>query len=172
VVRTIGVAFPIPAPWGPQLDSARAAAGDPLVADVPAHITLLGPTAIGADTLDAVDAHLAAVAAAHPPLRIRLRGTDTFRPVTQVVFVALVDGATQCARLAAAVRSGPLETQLAYPYHPHVTVAHDLPAPVLDAVYADLAGFEAEFEVAGFALYEHTPDGRWRPERRYELTGQ
>ncbi|GAA1821288.1 2'-5' RNA ligase family protein [Luedemannella flava] len=171
MVRTIGVAIGIPAPWGPRLDRARAASGDPLAAEVPAHVTLLGPTEIPDGTRVETERHLAAIARAHPPFRLRLRGTGTFRPVTQVVFVALADGETECVRLATDVRSGPLARDLAYPYHPHVTVAHDVPPAALDAVFADLADFEAEFEVAGFTLYEHTAEGQWRPERHYPLTG-
>jgi 2'-5' RNA ligase len=171
VVRTIGVAIGIPAPWGPRLDRCRAASGDPLAAEVPAHVTLLGPTEIEDATLGETERHLADVARAHPPFRLRLAGTGTFRPVTQVVFVALAGGAAECTRLAGDVRSGPLVRDLAYPYHPHVTVAQDVPPAALDAVTAELAGFEAEFEVAGFTLYEHVGQGRWRPDRHYPLTG-
>lgn len=170
-VHTIGVAFDIPAPWGAVLDRSRAASGDPLAPDIPAHITLLGPTAIPGSVVADAQAHLARVASAHPPFVVRLRGTGTFRPVTQVVFVALADGAEACTRLAGDVRSGPLARDLEYGYHPHVTVAHDVPAEALDAVFAELADFEAEFEVTSFTLYEHQPDGRWRPEHTYPLTG-
>ena len=46
-----------------------------------------------------------------------------------------------------------------YPYHPHVTVAHDVPTEALDRVYAELAGFDARFTVDHFTLYVHG-DGR------------
>lgn len=69
----------------------------------PAHVTLLGPTEIEAGCLPAVEAHLAAVAAAHPPFAMHLRGTGTFRPVTEVVFVAVATGISECERLAAAI---------------------------------------------------------------------
>ena len=38
-------------------------------------------------------------------------------------------------------------------------------------MYADLADFEAGFEVGGFTLFEHDAGGRWRPYREYSLTG-
>jgi hypothetical protein len=41
----------------------------------------------------------------------------------------------------------------------------------LDAVFADLAGFEARFDVAGFTLFEHGPDGKWQPRCDYRLGG-
>jgi 2'-5' RNA ligase len=171
LVRTIGVAVGIPEPWGSQLDEHRLASGDPMARFVPAHLTLLGPTEVddSAASTAVIDDHLARTAAGHTQFPLRLRGTGTFRPVTQVVYVVVATGADECVKLAAGIRSGPLEQQLRYDYHPHVTVAHDVPEPALDAVTAALAGFEARFAVDGFTLYEHGPDGHWRPRRRFTL---
>src|SRR5205814_7402630 len=58
----VGVATGIPEPWGSALDRARADAGDPLAAFIPAHVTLLGPTDVAASSLSSIEAHLAAVA--------------------------------------------------------------------------------------------------------------
>jgi 2'-5' RNA ligase len=172
VVRRIGVAIGIPEPWGSQLDDHRAAAGDPMAELVPAHLTLLGPTEVddSSEAWDAAQAHLAKVAAGHRPFQVQLLGTGTFRPVTEVVFVSVTIGAGECESLAADIRSGPLERELAYPYHPHVTVAHDVPTEALDQVAELLSGFEARFPIDGFTLYEHRADGRWRPYRRFPLT--
>ena len=171
MVRTIGVAVGIPEPWGSQLDGHRAAAGDPLAAYIPAHLTLLGPTAVDASPGHSakIEKHLTGVAAEHRAFQLHLRGTGTFRPVTQVVFVAVAAGISECERLAEAIRSGPLARELRFPYHPHVTVAHDVPSPALDAIFDDLAGFEARFPIDAFTLYEHGADGRWHPQRRYDL---
>ena len=174
MVRTIGVAVGIPEPWGSQLDGHRLAAGDPMAALIPAHLTLLGPTEVDGSPAAAakIDEHLSAAAAEHRPFQLHLRGTGTFRPVTQVVFVAVANGIASCERLASDIRSGPLERELSYPYHPHVTVAHDVASAALDAVFEELAGFEARFPVDGFTLYEHNDDGRWHPQRRFPLTGE
>jgi 2'-5' RNA ligase len=173
LVRTIGVAVGIPEPWGSQLDAHRAAAGDPMARFIPAHLTLLGPTEVGddPDVSTKVEEHLASIGTAHRPFQLHLRGTGTFRPITQVVFVAVAAGISECELLADAVRSGPLERELRYPYHPHVTVAHDVPAESLDSVFDELAGFEARFPIDGFTLYEHGADGHWRPQQRFQLTG-
>ena len=101
----IGIAVDIPEPWGGILTRRRVEAGDPQV--VPAHVTLLGPTEIPVAALPAVEAHLAAVAAVHLPFTLHLRGTGTFRPVTQVVFVAVAAGISECELLAGAIRSAP-----------------------------------------------------------------
>ena len=174
VVRTIGVAVGIPEPWGSQLDGHRAASGDPMASLIPAHLTLLGPTEVDAapDASAKIEEHLAGVAADHAPFQLHLRGTGTFRPVTHVVFVAVAAGIAACEQLAADITSGPLSRTLKYPYHPHVTVAQDVPERALDAVYRR-AGRHSRpaFPSTGSRLYEHVPDGRWQPQRRFILTG-
>lgn len=170
-MRTIGVAIGIPEPWGSELDRRRAEAGDGLAASVPSHITLLPPTRITADDLAAIEDHLRATAAAHRSFELHLRGTGTFRPVTEVVFVAVAAGISELELLERDVRRGPLRRDLAYPYHPHVTVAHDVAAEQLDAAYEGLARFDARFPAWGFTLFEHGSDGRWRPQRDFPFAG-
>ncbi|MBM0232410.1 2'-5' RNA ligase family protein [Micromonospora sp. STR1_7] len=164
----IGIAVDIPEPWGGQLTRRRVEAGDPLA--VPAHVTLLGPTEIPTANLPAVEQHLAAVAAAHLPFALHLRGTGTFRPVTQVVFVAVAAGISECELLAAAIAAAPgLHRQTRFPYHPHVTVAQDVAPEALDKAYEDLADFSAMFEVDAFTLFSHSGQARWQPRRDFRL---
>ncbi|MGC1210263.1 MAG: 2'-5' RNA ligase family protein [Micromonospora sp.] len=166
----IGIAVDIPEPWGGMLTRRRVEAGDPQA--VPAHVTLLGPTEIPVAALPAVEAHLAAVAAAHLPFTLHLRGTGTFRPVTQVVFVAVAAGISECELLAAAIRSAPeLHRETRFPYHPHVTVAQDVAPEALDKAYEDLADFSALFEVEAFTLFSHSGQARWQPRRDFRLGG-
>jgi 2'-5' RNA ligase len=168
-MATIGVALAIPPPYASTLNNARASAGDPLAPYIPAHLTLLGPTDIDLDDVGSVEDHLAKVAAEHHVFGVHLRGTGTFRPVTEVVFVAVAAGISDCEQLAGAVRSGPLDRELHYPYHPHITIAHDVPTAALDRVYEDLATFEAQLTFDHFTLYVHGDDGRWRPIRDFPL---
>ena len=167
----IGVALAVPDPWGAELEGWRASFGDPQAASIPAHITLLPPTHVGGDALEVVDSHLRSAAGATAPFAVHLRGTGTFRPVSPVVFVALASGIADCERLEAAVRSGPLVREVGFPYHPHVTVAHDLPDDRLDDAFERLGGFSARFTVDAFALYLHGEDGIWNVHRRFELDG-
>jgi 2'-5' RNA ligase len=165
--RTIGVAVSIPEPWGEQLRAHRASFGDPAASAIPTHVTLLPPTPVPAAADDEVEKHLTGVAAAAAPFDIHLRGTATFRPVSPVVFVQLVEGIAACERLERAVRSGPLKRALQFYYHPHVTVAHHLPDEALDRAFSELADFECRFRVQEFHLYEHGADGVWRPQRAF-----
>jgi 2'-5' RNA ligase len=103
---------------------------------------------------------------------VHLRGTGTFRPVTDVVFVAVAAGISECELLAEAVRAMPaIAPRLRFPYHPHVTVAQDVPPAQLDEVFADLAGFEVRFPVEGFTLFKHGRGRRWQSYRDYHLMG-
>ncbi|RIV39400.1 2'-5' RNA ligase family protein [Micromonospora radicis] len=166
----IGIAVDIPEPWGGALTRRRLEAGDPNT--VPAHVTLLGPTEIPVSALPAVERHLARVAAAHLPFTLHLRGTGTFRPVTQVVFVAVAAGISECELLAAAINAAPqLRRELRFPYHPHVTVAQDVAPEALDKAYEDLADFSAMFEVEAFTLFSHSGQTRWQPRRDFRLGG-
>ncbi|MBQ1025112.1 2'-5' RNA ligase family protein [Micromonospora sp. C95] len=166
----IGIAVDIPAPWGGLLTRRRLEAGDPNA--VPAHVTLLGPTEIPVTALPAVERHLTQVAAAHLPFSLHLRGTGTFRPVTQVVFVAVAAGISECELLAAAINAAPqLRRELRFPYHPHVTVAQDVAPEALDKAYEDLADFSAMFEVDHFTLFSHSGQARWQPRRDFRLGG-
>ncbi|MCM3882937.1 2'-5' RNA ligase family protein [Frankia sp. R82] len=158
----IGVAIGIPEPYRAQLQGWREQLGDPNAALIVPHVTLLGPTTVRLVDLPAIETHLARAAEPHDPFTIRLSGSGTFRPLSPVVFVEVAVGAARCAGLAAAVRSGPLERPLAFAYHPHVTVAHDIPAEGLDRAYVALADYQARFDVGGFGLYQRGADLRWR----------
>jgi 2'-5' RNA ligase len=127
---------------------------------------------VDTDVLPAVEKHLEAVALGHQPFAIHLHGTGTFRPVTEVVFVTLAKGISECELLAGAIAAAEgVHRDVRFPYHPHVTVAQDVPAESLDAVFDDLASFSARFEVASFTLFSHGGDGPWRPRRDFPLGG-
>ena len=169
--RNIGVAIGIPEPYNRELQGWRDRLGDPNASRIVPHVTLLPPTEVSAETLPDIEEHLRRVAAAETSFEIRLRGSATFLPVSPVVFVPLVQGIAGCERLEAQVRTGPLHRDLRFPYHPHVTVAHDLPGDALDRAFGALADFEATFVVRGFSLFEQGPDGHWRPQRDFVFGG-
>lgn len=168
---TIGVALAIPEPWATELQSYRASLGDPMASTIPTHITLVPPTDVDDGDVADVEKHLADAASRATPFGIHLRGTGTFRPVSPVVFVTVAQGISECEQLAAAVRRGPLDVRLGFPYHPHVTVAHHLPDKTLDRAFRELADFECVFDVAEFHLYIHGEQEGWRPTREFTLGG-
>ncbi len=171
-LRTIGVAIAIPEPHGRELQDVREGYGDPLARSIPTHITLLPPTEVDSADFDRLEKHLITIAESEQPFEIRLRGTGTFNPVSPVVFVSVALGISDCERVEARVRSGPLARDLAFPYHPHVTIAHDIPVDTLRRAFDEMATYDVRFRVWGFSLFEHGADGVWRPQRDYPLGAQ
>lgn len=166
---TVGVSLAVPEPYGSLLQERRAGFGDSAAHGIPTHITLLPPTEVEAAGLPAIETHLARVAADGLPFSVRLSGTDTFRPLSPVVFVRLVEGSASCHWLQERVRGadGPLVRELQFPYHPHVTIAHGIDDAALDTAYAELADFEAAWTASGFALYQQGADQVWRLQREF-----
>ncbi|MBA2531018.1 MAG: 2'-5' RNA ligase family protein [Nocardioidaceae bacterium] len=168
---TIAVAIAVPEPYGTQLRSHRASFGDGQAEIVPTHITLLPPAAVPDRNLPDIEKHLGEVAASHPVFDTHLHGSDTFRPLSPVVFVAVISGFSECEKLATDVRSGPLMCDLPFPFHPHVTVAHDLPDNALDRAAEELSDFDCRFDVRSFALYVHNDRSGWLAKREFILNG-
>jgi 2'-5' RNA ligase len=170
-VPTIGVSLAIPEPWGSRLQAFRVANGDTQGAAIPTHITLVPPVEVADAELGRIKQHLDQVAARLASYLVHLRGSGTFRPVSPVVFINLVEGISQTEQLAHACRSGPLALTLDYPYHPHVTVAHHLDDGRLDRAFDEMAGFDCAFTVTGFHLYVHDGDHGWKATHDFVLTG-
>lgn len=168
---TIGVSLAVPEPWGSQLQEFRVANGDSQGSTIPTHITLVPPVEVEPPRLGDVERHLEAVAARCPAYRVHLRGSGTFRPISPVVFVSLVEGISQTEQLAKDCRRGPLALELEFPYHPHVTVAHLPDDVLLDRAFDGLADFDCAFTVDAFHLYVHDPDLGWKATRDHALTG-
>jgi 2'-5' RNA ligase len=165
----LGVAVAVPEPYATVLSSWRERVGDTEGRRIPPHVTLLPPTRVPPDALPEIERHLTASAGVAEPFEMHLAGTGTFRPVSDVVFVVVAAGIAQCEQLERKVRSGPLQRETRFPYHPHVTVAHDIAAAGLDAAYAGLSGFEARFTVQVFTLFAQGSDGVWVPQREFPL---
>jgi 2'-5' RNA ligase len=160
---TIGVALPIPEPFLSELGAFRERFGDPLAHAIVAHITLVPPMQVADEQhLAAVIDHLAAVAAQLHGFPLTLAGAGTFRPVSPVVFVPIVEGEPEVRAVEAVVRRGPLDRQLQFPYHPHVTVAHDLAEEWLDEAEDAMDPYHAAYEVASLGLFVQGSDGVWR----------
>ncbi|MFD4572332.1 2'-5' RNA ligase family protein [Streptomyces sp. NPDC058417] len=170
---TIGVSITVPEPHGSLLQQRRAGFGDAAAHGIPTHVTLLPPTEVDPADLPVIEAHLAGVAGAGRPFPMRLSGTGTFRPLSPVVYLQVVEGAAACAWLQKQVRSprGPIARDLQFPYHPHVTVAHGIDEAAMDRAYEELADYAAEWSVTGFGLHEQGADGVWRQLREFPFGG-
>lgn len=168
---TIGVAVAIPEPHASVLSEWRRRVGDPEANRIPTHVTLLPPTEFEVDQLEVVEKHLEWAAHQVGPFVMRLSGTGTFRPVSQVVFVQVSTGIAECELLERAVRQDPIQRAVEFPYHPHVTVAHDVDDAALDEAFDALRDFIAQFQVDRFVVYTQDADRTWHARREFPLTG-
>jgi 2'-5' RNA ligase len=168
----VGVAIAIPQPHATALANWRREVGDPVAELVFPHVTLLPPTPVPAEAMADVEAHLAQAAAGHHPFVMHLSGTGTFRPVSPVVFIQVATGVSDCEILEREIRRGVLARELEFPYHPHVTVAQDVPDDRLDEAYEGLSAFVARFRVDGVVLFSRDPDGRWQWRKEFPLGGR
>lgn len=157
---SVGVILGFPPDIAEELQRWRASFGDPLATVVPAHITLV--TTTPTDDWEATREHVRAVARRQRPFTITIAGTGTFRPVSPVVFINVEEGFGQCVELHRELQQGPLERDLPFAYHPHVTIAHDVAPESLDEAEAVLRDYRATFPVVSMGLYEHGADGIWQ----------
>ncbi|WP_136193771.1 2'-5' RNA ligase family protein [Actinomyces procaprae] len=159
----LGVTIVLPEPWATRVRGVRMAVGDPHGNSVPPHITLLPPTAVEKADLEAVTAHVARVASHATPFTLCVAGVGTFRPVSPVVFLDVAAGGSAIDALQQALRAdhGPLRRTLRFPFHPHVTLAHEVDDAALDLAEHAGSGIAADFVVDRIHLQRLAPDGSW-----------
>ena len=167
--RCVGIVIAVPEPMAGELRAARASFGDPMAAVIPAHITLV--TTTETSDWDATLRHVREVAAAQEPFRVTLQGTSSFRPVSPVVYLNVAEGFDECIGLHKEFQSGPLARDLPFPFHPHVTVAHDVSEQSMDEAVRQLGGYSASFTVDRVGLYEHDAAGLWKLHEHVQLGG-
>ncbi|WP_285727354.1 2'-5' RNA ligase family protein [Psychromicrobium xiongbiense] len=160
VERLVGVVLALPEPYATELRRWRASLGDPLAEIVPAHITLVTTTPTA--NWEAVVAHVREVAAGQGEFEVTLEGTGSFRPVSPVVYLKVAQGFDDCLALHSRLQQGPLERTLPFPFHPHVTVAHEISEPAMDDAEERLSDYRASFRVDSMGLYEHDSSGLWQ----------
>jgi 2'-5' RNA ligase len=168
-LMTIGISIPVPEPYGSKLREMRAGFGDPMAETVPSHVTLVPPIQYEVEDLDSVNQALERASVSIPPFAMRLRGTGTFRPVSPVVFIAVSQGISYTEMLAKCIRRVLEVPEPEFPFHPHVTVAHNLDDASLDRAYDELSSFECQFSVNEFALYHHDDISGWVPQHTFTL---
>ncbi|WP_022867624.1 2'-5' RNA ligase family protein [Schaalia vaccimaxillae] len=165
----LGVVIAIPEPWVTQLTDLRLNLGDLQGSMVPAHITLVPPIAVPTEERTEVIRHLRSIAQQYSPFRMTLKGTDSFRPISQVAFLNVDEGADMCHSLAEDLRSGPLDFELRFPFHPHVTLAQDVDEPALDLALDLASNFEASWMVPGFRLDRVDENGMYSSMAIFDL---
>jgi 2'-5' RNA ligase len=157
---SVGVILGFPPDIAEELRRWRASFGDPMAGVIPAHITLV--TTTPTRDWEATRCHVREIARRQEPFTVTIAGTGSFRPVSPVVFLKVEDGFGDCVKLHEQLQTGPLERELPFAYHPHVTIAHDVAPESLDEAETVLKDYRATFPVVSMGLYEHDINGIWQ----------
>jgi 8-oxo-dGTP pyrophosphatase MutT (NUDIX family)/2'-5' RNA ligase len=158
----LGVVARVPEPVGIHIQAWRRALGDPAAGRIGPHMTLVPPQAVDDRDLDRAVALAERAAGAAVPFVVELAGAATFLPGSPVAYLVVREGGPALETLEAALLEPPLERRT-HPFHPHVTVAQDLPPDRIEAAAAELGGFRAAFPVRDLVLMREERDRTWRP---------
>src|SRR5580704_15314205 len=90
-----------------------------------AHVSLLPPRPLAVDWQVASE-QVRTVLNGWTPFEIELTGIEIF-PVTNVIYLQVGSGADELRQVHQAMNAGSLEFQEPFPYHPHITLAQELP---------------------------------------------
>ena len=97
-----------------------------------AHVSVLPPRPLAVEW-PVAGARVRSLAADWAPFDIELAPVQVF-PVTNVIYVELGAGAPELHRMHAASNSGVLEFSEPFEYHPHITLAQEIPPGDFDGV--------------------------------------
>jgi 2'-5' RNA ligase len=113
----------IPAPLSQFLDDLRIRLTPE--AKPHAHVTVLPPRPVHAD-LEEVKKGLTPALRDVNPIQIELGSIKVF-PVSNVVYLSIAEGESELRRLNRVLDQGALRFQTTFSYHPHITLAQDIP---------------------------------------------
>jgi 2'-5' RNA ligase len=161
----------IPEPLGKFLDDVRRE----LVPDYNphAHVSVLPPRPLAVDWREASE-QARALAESWTPFEVDLNDVQCF-PVTDVIYIELGNGAAELCRLHNALNSGALQFEEPFPYHPHVTLAQEVPREDVTAIFAAARKRWHEFKgprrfrVDRAVFVQNTLDNRWIDLADYSL---
>jgi 8-oxo-dGTP pyrophosphatase MutT (NUDIX family)/2'-5' RNA ligase len=156
------VVAPLPQPLGTYVQAWRRALCEPTRDRIVPHITLAPPQSVPEEQVPAAIALVDQAAAAGVPGVVALHAAATFLPDSPVTYLDVAGGGPALAALEAALRAEPLSRRT-HPFHPHVTVAQELPPADLEAAAAELGNFHAAFPLREIALMVQGGDRVWRP---------
>jgi 2'-5' RNA ligase len=99
-----------------------------------AHVTILPPRPVHTDLQD-LKGRLAPELRDVNPFPIKLGSIKVF-PVSNVIYLSIEEGESRLRELNRALDRGVLQFDTAFSYHPHITLAQDIPPPDVEPLRA------------------------------------
>ncbi|MBU6213142.1 MAG: 2'-5' RNA ligase family protein [Actinomycetales bacterium] len=165
----VGIVVRVPEPWGEDLTQWRAGFGDPHADRMPAHVTVLPPLRMSTLAFSRLADALHSEVGGVPAFDVSLGPVGTFRPVSPVVFLEAHASGGSLDGLHGAVNRAAGSPPLRHPFHPHVTVAMDLPDAVLDAAASALSDYRAAWTVTEVCVFLRDGTGHWHEQYKVGL---
>lgn len=97
-----------------------------------AHVTILPPRPVFAD-LEEVKRRLAPLLRDVSPFRVQLGSIKVF-PVSNVIYLSVEQGESDLRELNEALDRDDLRFETAFPYHPHITLAQEIPPESVESL--------------------------------------
>jgi 2'-5' RNA ligase superfamily len=161
----------IPGPLGVFLDDLRRELAPGC--NPHAHVSVLPPRSL-AGGWEAASAQARHLTENWPVFDVELTGIQIF-PVTDVIYIEVGGGTDQLRRMHAAMSTGPLEFPEPFPYHPHITLAQELPHEQVAATetlarrrWDEFQG-ERKFKAAHATFVQNSLGDRWVDLAEYSL---
>jgi 2'-5' RNA ligase len=137
------------------------------------HLTILPPRVLETPA-SALSSTLARRLQKFAPFDIALNEVEMF-PITSVIYLALGSGRSSVERLHASLSVGRLAFSEAFPFHPHVTLAQDIPLVDVPECFELARRRWAEwkskraFSVEHLTFVENVDVDRWETVREFTL---
>jgi 2'-5' RNA ligase len=140
-----------------------------------AHVSVLPPRPLAAEWQVAGE-EVRSLADRWAPFDIRLGGIERF-PVTNVVYIGLAGGAGEMNRMHSLMNAGVLESVEPFEYHPHITLAQEIPPGQVEAVnlmaqrrWEEFTG-PRTFRAERATFVRNTVGNRWIDLAEFSLNG-
>jgi len=138
-----------------------------------AHVSVLPPRTLAGDWHTASE-HARALAGSWAPFDVELTRLDIF-PVTDVLYLEVGAGASELCEMHAAMNADALAFEEPFAYHPHVTLAQEVPHDKVPAMHELACRRWAEYQGSRIfraeraVLVQNTLDNRWIDLAEYSL---
>ena len=130
-----------------------------------AHLTILPPRPVSSSASDA-GRDLALRVQDFAPILVELGDIEIF-PESRVIYISVTNGQLELERMHDALNAGSVAFEEPFPYHPHITLAQDLPpesiAEVLERARAHWTSWPhpRNFVVEKLTFVQNTLENRW-----------
>ena len=143
----LGVVVLPPADVSAEIDVLRRAVGDPQIARVPPHLTLVPPVNVREELVETGLAEVRHALASVAPFTLAIGPAEAFLPATPVLYLAVSGDVDALHVVKQRVFRPPFSRAVEWPYVPHITVRDEMEPARIDAAVTALADFRSAFEV-------------------------